>query len=278
VAIWGSTWLAITYQLGVVPPTVSVVWRFALAALILFAFSFARRLPLSFPARDHFGIACQGFFMFGANYVCVYLAEQHLASGLVAVVFSLYVFSNIFAMRIFFGTPLSSRALIGGGLGVAGVVLIFWPQLAAVSFAADSTLGMAFALAATLLATFGAVCAVSNQRRGIPVVQLNAWGMLYGALFVALYALAMGEPFTFDGRPSYLISLLYLALFGSVLAFGAYLTLMRRIGAGRAGYTSVAIPVVALLLSTLFEGLKWEPEMFAGLVLCMAGNVLVLRR
>jgi drug/metabolite transporter (DMT)-like permease len=277
VAIWGSTWLAITFQLGVVPATVSVVWRFALSALILFAFSAARRLPLTFDARDHLGIAGQGFFMFGANYVCVYLAEQHLASGLVAVVFSLYVFTNIFAMRLVFGAPIARTALLGAVLGVAGIVLIFWPQLRQVAFAAESALGAAYALAATLFATIGAVFAVANQRRRIPVVQLNAWGMLYGTGFIALYAMAAGEPFRFDTRAPYMASLLYLALFGSVIAFGAYLTLMRQIGADRAGYTAVAIPVVALLLSTLFEELEWQLPMLAGVALVLAGNVLMLR-
>jgi drug/metabolite transporter (DMT)-like permease len=278
VLIWGSTWIAITFQLGKVPPEVSVAYRFALASLILLAWCGARGLRLAFPWRDHLWMALQGALLFGINYVCVYLAEGHIHSGLVALIFSLMVFLNILGARIFFATPLSPTAVLGATLGVSGVALIFWPELTPSSDLGPSGLGIALALVGTVSASLGNMVASRNQGRGLPVVQLNAFGMLYGALLVGLYALSIGQPFVFDGSARYLLSLFYLALFGSVFAFGAYLTLIGRIGAGRAGYAMVAIPMVALLISTLFEGLPWRSDALIGAGLCLAGNAVVLRR
>lgn len=276
VLIWGSTWLAITFQLGAVPPSISVVWRFALSALLLLAYAVFKGLRMNFSLADHAWIALQGLFMFGTNYVLVYSAEQHLASGLVAVTFSLFVFFNIFGMRLFFGEPIKPLAFGGAVLGVIGVVLIFLPQLHDVSGTGDTAYGFGLALTATVAASIGGMIVVRNQRHALPTVQTNALGMGYGAAFVAVFAAAGGEPFLFEWTGAYVASLLYLALFGTVLAFGAYLTLVRNIGPSRAGYISVAVPVVALLLSTLVEGLAWNAAMLAGLALCLTGNVLVL--
>lgn len=276
VLIWGSTWLAITFQLGKVPAEVSVVYRFALASALLLGWCLVRRLRLAFPWRDHLWMALQGSLLFGLNYVCVYLAETHINSGLVAVVFSLIVFLNIVGMRIVFATAFRSAMLIGALLGVAGVVLVFLPELGRMSAKGSSALGLAYALGGTVSASLGNLVAVRNQRRGLPVIQLNTFGMFYGALLVAAYSLLRDRPFVFDASPAYLLSLVYLALFGSVLAFGAYLTLVGRIGADRAGYAAAAIPIVALLLSTAFEGLRWHVYTVLGILCCVGGNVLVL--
>jgi drug/metabolite transporter (DMT)-like permease len=278
VLIWGSTWIAITFQLGNVPPEVSVAYRFGLASLILLVWCAVRGLRLTFSWRDHLWMAVQGALLFGLNYVFVYLAEGQITSGLVAVIFSLLVFLNIIGTRLFFATPLRPITLLGAMLGVGGVALVFMPELSRASETGNPRLGLLFALIATLSASFGNMAAARNYGRGLPVVQLNTFGMLYGALFVGLYAFARGQPFLFDWSAPYLLSLVYLALFGSVLAFGAYLTLMGRIGADRAGYTSVAIPIVALLISTAFEGLRWQLYTVLGIALCVMGNVLVLRR
>jgi drug/metabolite transporter (DMT)-like permease len=278
VAIWSSTWLAIRMQLGLVPPSVSVVWRFALAALILLSYAAWKRLPLRFSPREHIWIAVQGVFLFGINYIFVYASELYLASGLVAVICSLGLFSNILAMRLFFATRIAALGLLGAILGVAGVVLVFWPEMMQLTASSGAITGAIFALAATAFATLGTVAATRNHRNGLPVVQVNAWAMLYGALFVALYALVSGQDFAFDWSLRYTASLVYLALFGSVLAFGAYLTLMSHIGAERASYVAVAVPVLALVLSTLFEGVRWQTAMAVGIALCLAGNLLVLSR
>ena len=278
VLIWGSTWFAITFQLGKVPPEVSVAYRFALASTMLFLWCGARGLRLVFSWREHLWMALEGALLFGLNYVCVYLAEGQISSGLVAVIFSLIVFFNIAGTRVFFGTPLKAATLLGAALGVGGVALVFLPEIGRASERGSAGLGLAYAVVATISASFGNLVAARNQRRGLPVVQINTFGMLYGAAFVALYACAAGRPFVGDGSAGYLLSLGYLALFGSVLAFGAYLTLVGRIGADRAGYTGAAIPIVALLLSTFFEGLRWQLSTVLGIALCLAGNVLVLRR
>jgi len=278
VLIWGSTWLAITFQLGRVPPEVSVAYRFALASLILFLWCGARGVRLAFSWRDHRWMALQGALLFGVNYVLVYLAEGQISSGLVAVAFSLIVFLNILGSRLFFGSPVRPSMLVGAALGVGGVALVFLPELGRAAGNDRTVRGLAYAIISTVFASLGNLLASRNQRRGLPVVQLNTFGMMYGALFVGLYALAAGRPFVFDGSAGYLLSLGYLALFGSVLAFGAYLTLVGRIGAGRAGYTGAAIPIVALLLSTFFETLQWHVYTVLGIALCLGGNILVLRR
>ena len=207
--------------------------------------------------------------------MCVYEAEQYIASGLVAALFSLIVFLNILGVRMFFAAPINRRALIAATLGVAGVILLFWRDF---EYSHGATLrGIAFTLAAAVLwllaATFwpcATSAAVSHSCPGSP----GAWR--YGALAIALVAAGEGKTWIFDARVPYVASLLYLAVFGSVVAFGAYLTMLGRIGAARAGYVGVAVPVVALLLSTVFEHYQWTPLPLAGAALCVIGNVLVL--
>jgi drug/metabolite transporter (DMT)-like permease len=278
VLIWGSTWLVIKFQLGVVSPIVSVAWRFALAALMLLLYATCRRRPLRFPARDHAWIGLQGLLLFGLNYIGVYLSEQYLTSGLVAVVYSLVIFLNALGMRVFFGRPIRAAAVIAALLGVAGVVLIFGREVLAVSSGDHELHGLLLALGSTVFASLGNMVATRNHRSQLPVLQVNAWAMLYGAVFVSGIALASGAHLRFELSWPYVSSLLFLALFGSALAFGAYLTLMGRIGADRAAYTAVAIPMVALLLSTAFEHLRWHVETFTGVAACIAGTVVGLRR
>ena len=272
--IWGSTWLAITFQLGSVAAEASVVYRFALAALMLAAWCLATGRSLRFPAAQHAWLASQGALLFGLNYLCVYWAEQHIASGLVAVLFSLIVFLNLVGVRVFFATPVNRRTALGAALGVAGVTLLFWRELAGMQ--TDALRGILFGLAATVFASGGNLLAVRNQRRGIPLLPGVAWGMTYGTLTIVIVAALNDIVWTFDPRPGYVLSLLYLAAFGSVIAFAAYLTLLGKIGAARAGYVGVAVPVVALLLSTVFEHYEWTLPALAGAALCIAGNVLVL--
>jgi drug/metabolite transporter (DMT)-like permease len=278
VLIWGSTWLVITFQLGTVPPEVSVAYRFGLAGVMLLLWSLVRKLRLSFSWRDHGWMALQGALLFGLNYVCVYLAESRISSGLVAVIFSLIVFFNIAGTRLFFKTPIRPTTIVAALLGVGGVALIFLPELRRPAQGREAVLGVIYSVVGTISACAGNLISARNQRRGLPVVQLNTFGMLYGAAFVALYAAALGRDFVFDPSLRYVLSLGYLALFGSVLAFGAYLTLVGRIGADRAGYTAAAIPIVALLLSVGFEGLRLGTPEVLGILLCVAGNILVLRR
>jgi drug/metabolite transporter (DMT)-like permease len=275
-AIWGSTWLAIKFQLGVVAPEWSVALRFALAALLLGAWCALTRRSLRFGRRAHLFLALQGVTLFGMNYVGVYWAERYATSGLVAVLFSTIVFMNPIGSRLAFGTPLTLRTLFAAALGVVGVALLFLPELREARQGGTAALGILLGIAATAVATGGNLTAMRNQAAGIPVLTGNAWAMAYGALTAALLALATGASWSIDWRPPYLASLVYLAVFGSVVAFAAYLTLLKEVGSASASYVAVATPIVAMLLSTLFEGYRWTPVAAFGVVLALAGNWLAL--
>ena len=275
--IWGTTWLAIKFQLGVVAPEVSVAWRFALASLLLVAWCLLRGIPLRFSARDHARLALLGFLLFGLNYVLVYRAEQYLASGLVAVIFSFLVFWNLIGARVFFGTPAPPAVALGAVLGVAGVALLFWPEVTSLHAGTTQLRGLVLALVATLFASAGNLYSQRLFATGLAVAPSIAFAMGYASLSVMAWCAVTGIPFTFDARPGYVLSLAYLALFGSVVAFMAFLTLLKRIGAGRSGYTAAVIPLIAMLASTAFEGYRWSAAPVAGMLLVVAGTVLVLR-
>ena len=276
VGIWGSTWLGIKFQLGHVDPLVSVIYRFSLATALLFAWCALRRLNLRFTAGGHLFMALQGASLFALNYWLFYLAEQHLSSGIVAVIFSTIVFWNMINGRLFLKTPLRPSVIWGAGLGILGIGLVFWPELSAFDLNDAGLKGFVLSVAATLLASFGNILSARNQRNGLPVVQTNAFGMGYGTLFMLAAAVIAHKPFTIDGSTGYLVSLIYLALFGSVFAFGAYLTLIGRIGADRAAYATLLFPIIALLLSTLFEDYHWSPAAVAGVAVILAGNAIAL--
>lgn len=275
--IWGTTWLAIKFQLGTVAPEVSVAYRFGLASLVLFAWCALRGVPLRFDARTHAAVATLGALQFGLNYVAVYLSERHLTSGLVAVVFVLMVAWNIAGARLFFGTRAGPLVVAGGALGMLGVALVFWPEVARFRGVREQGVGVLTALAGTLFASAGNLWAQRLYARGVQVVPSTAWAMGWASAAVALWCAASGIPFAFDPSPSYVASLAYLAVFGSVFAFIAYLTLLRRVGSGPAGYVAAVIPVLAMVTSTVFEGYRWTPLALAGMALVLAGNVMVLR-
>jgi drug/metabolite transporter (DMT)-like permease len=276
-SIWGTTWLAIKFQLGTVAPEVSVAWRFALASLLLLAWCLLRGIKLRFSGRDHGRLALLGLLLFGVNYVLVYRSEQYLTSGLVSVLFAFLVFWNLLGARVLFGTPAPRAVVLGALLGVSGVALLFWPEVTSLRARPGQGVGVALAVAATTIASAGNLYSQRVFSRGIAVVPGTAVAMGYAALAVMGYAAAMRVPFAFDPSPAYVLSLGYLAVFGSVVAFVSFLTLLGRIGAGRSGYTAAVIPVVAMLASTLFEGYRWSAPALAGLALVLAGTVLVLR-
>lgn len=275
--IWGTTWLAIKFQLGTVEPDVSVGWRFALASLVLLGWCRWRGLRMRFPARDHVRFLVLGLLLFGLNYVLVYRSEQHLTSGLVSVLFATLVFWNLLGARVFFGTPAPRAVILGAVLGFAGVALLFWPELASVHAGDGQAVGIALAFASTVIASGGNLYSQALFARGVPVAPATGYAMGYSALVILASCAARGVPFAFDARPGYVLSLAYLAVFGSVVAFVSFLTLVKRIGAGRSGYTAAVIPVTAMLASTLFEGYRWSAAGLAGMVLVLAGTVLVLR-
>ena len=277
VLIWGTTWHAITWQLGSVAPEVSVTYRFVAAALLLALGCVATGRSLRFGARDHAFLAGLGLLMICVNYNFIYWAERIVVSGLVAVVYSTIVFVTPIGMRIAYGVPLRPRIFVAATLGVGGVALLFLPELKAAGQGGSVAFGIALVLAAVVACAAGNLIAVRNHKAGIPTIPGTAWTMAYGAGFAVLVAIASGAHWTFDARPAYLLSLAYLAIFGSVVAFVAYFALLKRVGAGPSSYIAIATPVIALLVSTLFEGYRWTSVAALGLLLAGLGNWLALR-
>ncbi len=276
VLIWGTTWFAITLQLGVVTPEISLVYRFGLATLCLLVFARIRRTNLSLTARDHFFAMLQGLTMFGVNYALIYYGTQYISSGLVAVLFTTLTFMNIFNEHWFFGVRLRAATALAAALGLAGIGLIFLPELRQLGTSATVLHGTLIVLAGTYAASLGNMAAIRNTGTGLPIVSITVWGMSYGTACLAVMALLRGARFEFDPSPDYVFSLLYLAVFGSAAAFVAYLELIRRIGPGPAAYTSVVVPLVALALSTWLEGYVWTLTAAAGVVLVLTGNLIIV--
>ncbi|NQY02188.1 MAG: EamA family transporter [Halieaceae bacterium] len=277
VLIWGSTWLAITYQLGDVSPLVSIAHRFALAGALVFAWLVLRRQRVRMALRDHAFVLLQGLCLFCINYVFIYTATQQLASGLVAVVFSSMVILNMLGGAVFLGARMNAGVAVGGIIGMVGMAGVFLPELEALDLSDANFRALLLCLAGTCFASCGNLVAARHHKRQLPVLTSNAWGMVYGSLVLYAAAFAMGHEIRLVLTPEYIGSLLYLSVFGSVIAFWAYLTLIGQIGADRASYSNLLFPIVALMLSTLIEGYQWTLPSFLGLCLVLFGNWLVMR-
>lgn len=278
VLIWGSTWIAINYQLGDVAPEASVSYRFLLAAMILFVFAKIKRLPMRFSLKQHGLFAAFGICLFGMNYLLLYNAQQHINSALACIAFSTLMLMNIVNAKVFFKTHITKQVYFGGAFGLFGIVTLFWPQLTDIELGAATILGLGLCLLGTFSASMGNMLSIKNQRNNVPIVQANAWGMLYGAIFTSLAVIIQGKQFTFSFEPAYLTSLVYLSLFGSVIAFGCYLTLMTRIGSHKTSYANIIFPAIAVLISTVVEGFAWSEYTVIGLVFVLLGNIVVLTK
>ena len=275
VIIWGTTWLAIKFQLGSVDPMVSVLYRFIAAALILVVYCKLRRLNMRFRLKDHIFMALQGLVLFSVNYWLVYLAEVHVTSGLVAVIFSSIVFMNMINGAVFLNSPIRLNVVLGGGIGVVGIVLVFWPQLASFSLSDKTALGLVLSAVSTFMASLGNIISARHQKYNLPVIQTNAYGMAYGAGIMGVIVIVLGKPFSFEMSFLYISSLFYLSLFGTVIAFGCYLKLIGKIGADRAAYATMLFPIVALGISTIYEGYQWAAHNAIGMAVVLIGNWLV---
>ena len=275
--IWASTWHVILYQLGPVPALNSVAWRFLLAAALLFALAAWRGERLALPWRVQGWLALTGAVQYGVNYWCVYEAERSIASGLVAVLFSLMVFGNAASGAWLFGRPVTRRFIAAASVGVVGVGLIFWPEVGSASERPQAARGLAFGLVAVACACAGNAMTLVQSRRGVPLVPMLAWSMAYGAASLVAAAGATGVGWRVGATPSWWLSLGYLSAFGSVGAFLLYFKLAQREGPGRAALTGVLTPVIALAISALLEG--WRPSALslAGMALCL-GSVFVATR
>jgi drug/metabolite transporter (DMT)-like permease len=276
--IWGSTWYAIKFQLGSVNPMLSVSYRFALAGLILILICIWRKKEMSFGIRTHFLFFLQGLLLFGINYWLVYEAEQYLTSGLIAVIFSIIVFTNAVFGAIFIKSKITLPLIIGGFLAIGGTILIF---LTDVSLFLGKGLifdAVLMSFGALIFASLGNVASAYNQQKKLPLLQSNAYSMLYGSVFIFLAALVLKTPITFEFHTKYLLSLTYLAIFGSVIAFSSYLEIIGRIGPAKASYAIVFTPVIAMIFSTIFESYSWQKTALIGMPVLILGNLIAMEK
>ncbi|MBE7636586.1 EamA family transporter [Sneathiella sp. P13V-1] len=275
VVIWGLTWFAISLQLGPVPVEQSIAYRFGLASIVLFAALLVMRKNLVLPSRAHLRLLGQGLCLFSLNFICFYFATDKIPSGLVSVVFSLATILNVINNRLFFKTPVSAKAVFGGMMGLFGLALLVLPTVDQSGDLQEVAIGLLLAFCGTYCFSLGNMIGKWNAANNVDTATGNAFGMLYGTLVLVGFSSFMGQPFTIDLSPTYLGALVYLAIPGSVIGFTAYLTLVGRIGPEKAAYATVLFPVIALMVSSFFEGYNWTPAAIAGLVIVMMGNVIV---
>lgn len=278
VVIWGTTWIAINYQLGDVPPEASIVYRFGLAALILFAYCRFNKLSLVFPLKHHLQFLLFGLALFGCNYYFLYSAQQHINSALTSIAFSMIMFLNIINARIWFKTKITQQTYLGALLGLIGMLILFWPQINDTVLGNKTLLGLSLCFVGTLFASTGNMVSMRNKLMNIPMMPANAWGMFYGSVLMTILLLAQGKSFSFSYTLPYISSLVYLSIFGSIIAFASYLTLLNNIGAHKASYASVMFPAVAVVISTVVEGFSWDIYTILGLMIILAGNIVVLTK
>jgi len=278
VLIWGTTWIALKLQLGPVPIPWSIAYRFWLAAAVLILWLAWRRAWRVPPRAVWPHLLGQGLCLFCLNFMCFLYASQWIASGLVAVCFSSAPVWNALNGRLFHGKPLSARVILGAGLGLAGLLLLFGGELLKDLGRPQTLWGLGLELAGTYCFSLGTLLSGAMQRLGQTPMQTNAWAMTIGATLIAAWALASGQPMRFDASPQYIGAWLYLAIPGSVIGFTAYLTLVGRMGADRAAYCTVLFPIVALNVSALVEGYHWTTAALLGLLLVAGGNAVVFWR
>ena len=278
VFVWSTSWIALALQVGDTPAEVSAFWRFAVSAVLMVGWVVLSGRSMRFSWRTHLRLLAMGATLFSSNFLMFYYGAHYLTSGLLAVVFSLASVTNMLFAAVMLGQRIEARVALGALVGFCGVGLMFLPEIAGEQLDRSALIGLAYCVAGTLCFSYGNVLAAGAQRSGVPVLPATAWGMVYGAAFLGLFAALRGFSFAIPMDVTYLNALAWLAVFSSVVAFACYLTLLGRIGAARAGYSTVMFPVAALTISTVFEGYQWTWPAALGLVLALGGNLLVLRR
>ena len=276
--IWGGTWLVIRDQIASVPASWSISYRFMIAASAMFALAAMRREPLRLVAGGLRWALLLGLFQFTLNFGFVYNAESYITSGLVAVMFALLVVPNAIFGRIFLGQPITGSFVLGSAIAALGVSLLFaheWRSSPATL--SDVLLGAALTVGGILSASAANITQAMEGAKRQPFLALLAWSMTAGAVINTIYALVADGPPQFDPRASYTLGILYLGLAGSVVTFPLYYGLVRKVGAGRAAYSSVIVPIVAMVLSTLFEGFEWGLLPATGAVITLVGMVVAMR-
>jgi drug/metabolite transporter (DMT)-like permease len=273
---WGTTWYAITFQLGTVDPVISLIYRFSLAAALLFLWCALRAIPTRLSAAQHAAACGMGLFTFSINYTFVYLAETRITSAVVAVMFALLSLVNLTVFRIVLGQRAPLRAWAAASLGAIGVAILSWSELISAHLNEQARMGFAMACVSIVCASLGNVCAHRRAAENAPLASLSAWAMLYGTAFLALYALLTQRAWLFESNARYIGSLIYLAVVGSVVAFLFYYGLARRRGYSAASYVTALTPIVAMTMSSVFEGKRWGAVAIVGVACALLGQWLFI--
>ena len=275
---WGPTWYIIKFQLGTVDPMVSVFYRFFLASLIILLFCIYKKINLRFSIKEHFFIAILGIFLFNINYVIFYLSTQYLISGFVALCFSSILFMNVINNIIFHRSSPNIVTLIGGTIGTLGLIIIFYDEIITFEFSSGTSYGIFLGIIATYFASLGNLISAHTSKIKLEVIPVTGLGMFYGSISLMIYLILMGNSFSFEVSHQYIFSLIYLSIFGSVFGFSLYLTLIKKLGSNDAAYVAIIMPLVALVVSTFFEGLVWDVSLVLGAIMIVLGNVIILKR
>ncbi len=275
--IWGTTWIVILGQLGTVPPSWSVTYRFLVAGAAMFAYAAMTRARLNIGRDGQIFAIIFGIAQFAFNFNFVYRAEAYVTSGLVAVIFALLIVPNTILARLFLGTRPSPRFYLGAGIAVAGIGLLFLKEYRAAAAGSDAVLlGIGLTMLGVLSASVANVMQATKRAAALPMASLLAWGMLWGTLCNAAFAWATVGPPVIEPSVSYIGGVIYLGIAASAIAFMAYFSVIRMIGPGPAAYSSVIVPVIAMGISTVFEGYRWTLLAGAGGTLAIAGLVIAL--
>ncbi|MDP6638089.1 MAG: DMT family transporter [SAR324 cluster bacterium] len=277
ILIWGSSWIMIKFQVEVVSASISIFYRFFLAAIILQCLCLIKRQKSVYALREYIFIAIQGFCLFAVNYWLFYLSAEYLSSGLMALIFSTIVVMNMINGRIWFGTPINLKMVFGAMMGISGLTLVFWPEIQWEDSNYNMFKGLLLAFVATYFSSLGNIVSLRNQKKGIPVFYSNAYAMTFGCLTMLMITMITNEPWNFSWNPQFLLSLVFLSVFASVVGFWCYLTLLGRVGADRGAYATLIFPIVALSISTVFEGYQWSLIAISGVVLILLGNYIILK-
>jgi len=277
ILIWGSSWIMIKFQVEVVSASISIFYRFFLAAIILQCLCLIKRQKSVYALREYIFIAIQGFCLFAVNYWLFYLSAEYLSSGLMALIFSTIVVMNMINGRIWFGTTINLKMVFGAMMGISGLTLVFWPEIQWEDSNYNMFKGLLLAFVATYFSSLGNIVSLRNQKKGIPVFYSNAYAMTFGCLTMLMITMITDEHWNFSWNPQFLLSLVFLSVFASVVGFWCYLTLLGRVGADRGAYATLIFPIVALSISTVFEGYQWSLIAISGVVLILLGNYIILK-
>jgi len=275
---WSPTWYVIKFQLGYVDPLVSVFYRFLIASFIIFIFLIIKNKKLKFSINQHLWFLVFGICLYSINYVFLYLSNTYLISAFPAIVFSTLVIMNIIGEKFYFKNKPSIKTLIGASIGMIGILIIFNDEIFNFSFNEGTHIGLFLALIGTFFASTGNMVHQRNLNNNFPSIQTIAYAMFYGSIVTLVITRFRGAELLFETSFSYISSLLYLSIFGSIFAFVSYLKLIEKVGSGRAGYVNVVMPVLALMISTIFENLEWQYNLIMGLPILIIGAVLVINQ